>query len=113
MLFRSNSNQTVEVGEDVIIRHEALANEVFLVTQPASTSRAVSYASSGFARPGVADARSGVVMCDDRKNKAVAGDTSSARGVLVDVTGRPSVTKSYSTIRDNPSLLNGSTAGAC
>jgi type IV fimbrial biogenesis protein FimT len=108
----SNGNSTVDAGEEVKVRHDALPASLVLVTRPASTSNLVSFGANGFSRA-VANSLSGVVLCDDRKNSVIGGDISAARGLLVEITGRPSVTKSYTTIKTSASLLNGASSGTC
>jgi type IV fimbrial biogenesis protein FimT len=108
----ANGNSTVDAGEEVKVRHEALPSTLALVTRPASTSNIVSFGANGFSRA-VTNSLSGVVLCDDRKNTVIGGDTSAARGVLIEITGRPSVTKSYTTIKTSASLLNSAGSGTC
>jgi type IV fimbrial biogenesis protein FimT len=109
----ADSDETVDAAEQILTRHEALHDTLAVVTKPASTSRVVSYGGNGFSRNGVANALRGVVFCDARKNTVIAGDTSAARGLLVDMTGRAAVTKSQTTIKNDPTLLNGAVAGTC
>jgi len=44
--------------------------------------------------------RSQIVLCDERGNVPSAGELSSARGILIAVTGRAGVTRSLDEIQD-------------
>ena len=105
-----NANASVE-SDEVLVRHGPMSATTTLDRTP-SNGTLVSYGANGFSR-GIANTLQGIVLCDDRKNKVLAGTTSTARGVLIESTGRPSVNKTYNTIKTSASLLNNDSSKAC
>ena len=90
-----NQSGQVDAGEVVLLQHEAM--------NPQITARAsvnpfrVTYLMNGFAlNPNAAQ----LVLCDARGNEPSAGELSSARGILVSVTGRAGVSRDMGEIQD-------------
>jgi hypothetical protein len=53
-----------------------------------------------------------LVLCDDRGNDPSAGELSSARGILISVTGRAGVTREHGEIQDLVDAI-GVNVGGC
>lgn len=102
-----NQSGQVDAGEQVLMQHEPM---VAAITARASADPfQVTYLPNGFsANPNPA----GLVLCDDRGNVATAGELSSARGILIAVTGRAGVTRSMDEIEDLLALI-GEDVGGC
>lgn len=101
----TNGNWAFDSGEIVIERHEALDGSV---NARSDNDAILSYAATGFANP--ADEKSPstrVVFCDARGNQVV-GNSSSARAVFIEGTGRSRVTKDHTEVGTAIT-----TAGAC
>ena len=84
----TNQSGQRDAGEAILLNHEPM--------NPLSTARSsidefrVTYLLNGFAlNPNAAQ----LVLCDERGNEASSGELSSARGILVSVTGRAGVTR--------------------
>ncbi len=91
----SNSNWDFDDGEMVIERHDLVDPTVTVVNDHDGI---LSYAPSGFANPAATKTPTlNVVMCDTRGN-AQAGNSSTARAVIIEATGRSRVTKDYTQI---------------
>lgn len=106
----TDGNKQIDTGEPVLVRHEALPSSISVVSQPSGNAGYVAYLGSGFLNAAANDV-AGIVLCDDRGNKALHGPTSStARGLSISTTGRPAITRSVDTIKNDSTLLNN---GAC
>lgn len=103
----TNQSGQRDAGELVLLQHEAINTQI-TARSPVSPLQ-VTYLLSGFAL-NVNAAR--MVFCDQRGNTSSGGELSSARGILVSVTGRAGVTREPAEIQ---SLLNsiGADVGGC
>lgn len=90
-----NRNGQVEVGEQVLMQHEAMNAQV--TAQSALNPFAVTYLQNGLAWNANA---AQLVLCDDRGNTPSGGELSAARGILVSVTGRAGVTRNLNEIQN-------------
>lgn len=75
-------------GAEEIIRRRDVLNPA--IRGESAVPFEATFLDTGFAAPGGVQA---LVLCDSRGNTASAGELSAARGVIVSVTGRPSVTR--------------------
>ncbi len=84
----TNQSGQRDVGEAILLNHEPMNP---LITARSSIDEfRVTYLLNGFAlNPNAAQ----LVLCDERGNEASSGELSSARGILVSVTGRAGVTR--------------------
>lgn len=83
-----NQSGTREVGEAVLTQHEAM-NPLITARSSVNPFR-VTYLMNGFAlNPNASQ----LVLCDERGNTPSGGELSSARGILVSVTGRAGVSR--------------------
>ena len=90
-----NQSGIINVGEDVLLQHEAM-NPLITARSSLAPFR-VTYLLNGFAlNPNQAQ----LVLCDERGNVPSAGELSSARGILISVTGRAGVTRELGEIQD-------------
>jgi type IV fimbrial biogenesis protein FimT len=90
-----NQDGVINVGEDVLLQHEAM-NPLITARSSLAAFR-VTYLLNGFAlNPNPAQ----LVLCDERGNVPSAGQLSSARGILISVTGRAGVTRELGEIQD-------------
>lgn len=99
----TDNNGVVDTGEIVLARHGALSDGISLSSEPSGNAGYVSYNPAGYARANVllgADLDS-LVLCDSRGNAATYGDThSTARGMTLSNSGRPSITRVVAEIDD-------------
>lgn len=101
----TNGNWRFDAGEAIIERHDLLDASVTVVND---NDGILSYGSSGFANPaGLKIPSLNVVICDARGNLQV-GNSSSARAVLIEATGRSRTTKNHGEI-----VTAITAAGAC
>jgi hypothetical protein len=103
----TNQSGQRDVGELVLLQHDAM-NAQITARSSVSPFR-VTYLLSGFAlNPNAAR----LVLCDQRGNTPSGGELSSARGILVSVTGRAGVSRDMGEIQ---TLLNviGTNVGGC
>jgi type IV fimbrial biogenesis protein FimT len=91
----TNQSGQRDAGEVVLLQHEAMNN---LITARSSVDPfVVTYLLNGFAlNPNAAQ----LVLCDERGNTPTGGELSSARGILVSVTGRAGVSRDMGEIQD-------------
>ncbi len=84
----TNQSGQRDAGEAILLNHEPMNP---LITARSSIDEfRVTYLLNGFAlNPNAAQ----LVLCDERGNEASSGELSSARGILVSVTGRAGVTR--------------------
>lgn len=103
----NDRNGHVDAGEQVLLRHTAVASTVTVKTVPAGNGHYIAFNASGMSR-GVLGALgtqplSGAVVCDSRGNVLVANGTdSAARGVLLSAVGRARVTRLVTEIAAAP-----------
>jgi type IV fimbrial biogenesis protein FimT len=97
-----------EAGEEVVLRHGPLPDTISLLSKPNGNAGYVAFNAAGFARNiGLGSALLGVVMCDSRGNTPTTSDEySAARGLTISPTGRPRVTRSVDTIKNDANLGN-------
>ncbi len=103
----TNQSGQVDAGELVLLQHEAMNPQITARSSVAPFR--VTYLLNGFAlNPNAAR----LVLCDQRGNVATGGELSSARGILVSVTGRAGVTRDKNEVQ---TLINaiGQTVGGC
>jgi type IV fimbrial biogenesis protein FimT len=94
----SDRNLQVDAGEEVILRHGALADTISVRSVPTGNAGYIAFNRSGFTITATNDVES-VVMCDGRGNRALdGGDLSAARALQLSNTGRPRVTRSVADI---------------
>ncbi len=90
-----NQSGTREVGEAVLMQREAM--DARITARSSADPFAVTYLMNGFAdNPN----ESQLVLCDERGNVPTGGELSSARGILIAVTGRAGVTRNLGEIQD-------------
>lgn len=86
----TDGDWTFDAGEPVVERHELVDSSVTVLND---NDGIISYSPSGFANPAGAKTPShNVVICDVRGNASV-GNSSSARAVFIEDTGRSRVSK--------------------
>jgi type IV fimbrial biogenesis protein FimT len=84
----TNQNGQRDGGEQVLLQHEAIPASI--VGRSTTNPLRVTYLDNGFAL-NVNQTR--LVLCDERGNVKSGGELSSARGILISVTGRAGVTR--------------------
>jgi type IV fimbrial biogenesis protein FimT len=91
----TNQSGQRDAGEEVLLQREPINT---LITARSSVDPLqVTYLQNGFAlNPNAAR----IVLCDERGNTMSGGELSSARGILVSVTGRAGVTRNKDEIQD-------------
>jgi len=101
-----NQSGAVDAGEDILLQHEAMNPRI--TARSSLAEFRVTYLLNGFAL----DAnRAQLVLCDERGNVPSAGELSSARGILISVTGRAGVTRDRGEIQDLINAINVDFAG--
>lgn len=103
----TNQSGQVDAGEVMLLQHEAMNPQITARSSVAPFR--VTYLLNGFAlNPNAAR----LVLCDQRGNVATGGELSSARGILISVTGRAGVTRDKNEVQ---TLINaiGQTIGGC
>jgi type IV fimbrial biogenesis protein FimT len=84
----TNQSGQREAGEAILLNHEPM--NALITARSSVDPFQVTYLLNGFAlNPNAAQ----LVLCDERGNSASSGELSSARGILVSVTGRAGVTR--------------------
>jgi type IV fimbrial biogenesis protein FimT len=103
----TNQSGQRDAGELILLNHEPMNAQI---TARASVNPfAVTYLLNGFAlNPNAAQ----LVLCDQRGNTPSGGELSSARGILVSVTGRAGVTRDMGEIQALVDAI-GSDVGGC
>lgn len=101
-----NQSGGVDAGEDVLLQHEAM-NPLITARSSLAAFR-VTYLLNGFALNTNA---AQLVLCDERGNVPSAGELSSARGILISVTGRAGVTRDLGEIQELINDINVDFAG--
>ncbi|HJR58116.1 MAG TPA: GspH/FimT family pseudopilin [Vicinamibacterales bacterium] len=89
-----NQSGGVDAGEAVLLQHEAM--HPLIAARSSLPQFRVTYLMNGFA---LNTSRAQLVLCDDRGNVPSAGELSSARGILISVTGRAGVTRDLGEIQ--------------
>jgi type IV fimbrial biogenesis protein FimT len=90
----TNQSGQRDAGEAVLLQHEAMNDQI--TARSSITPLRVTYLLNGFAlNPNAAR----LVLCDQRGNQPTGGELSSARGILVSVTGRAGVTRDKNEIQ--------------
>jgi Tfp pilus assembly protein FimT len=85
---------TREAGDLLLLNHGPMNTQI--TARSSINPLVVTYQDNGFA----ANPNAGrLVLCDARGNKATGGELSSARGILVSVTGRAGVTRDKNEIQ--------------
>lgn len=105
----TDGDWALDAGEMVLERHETLDPSVTVLNEP---NGIISYAASGFAQPGVAGGKQptrNVIFCDRRGNQDI-GNVSTARALLIGVTGRTRTTKNPAEIGD---AMGDANVGGC
>lgn len=102
-----NQNGQREVGEDILLNHGPMDDRITAASS--ADPFLVTYLLNGFALdPNGAS----IALCDDRGNTPSGGELSSARGILVAVTGRAGVTRNMDEIQDLVDTI-GADVGGC
>jgi type IV fimbrial biogenesis protein FimT len=102
-----NQNATREAGEAVLMQREPM--DARIIARSSVNPFAVTYLNNGFA---LNPNQSQLVLCDERGNVPTGGDLSSARGILIAVTGRAGVTRNRDEIQDLVDAM-GAGVGGC
>jgi type IV fimbrial biogenesis protein FimT len=90
----TNQSGQRDAGEVVLLQHEAM--DARITARASVNPFQVTYLLNGFAlNPNAAQ----LVFCDERGNTPSAGELSSARGILVSVTGRAGVSRDMGEIQ--------------
>lgn len=97
----TNQSGQRDAGELVLLQHEAMNTQITARSNLAAYR--VTYLLNGFAL-NTNGAR--LVLCDVRGNVATGGELSSARGILVSVTGRAGVTRDKNEIQTLVNAIN-------
>lgn len=101
-----NQSENVDAGEAILLQHEAMNPQI---TARSSLDRfRVTYLPNGFA---LNPSQAQLVLCDERGNVPSAGELSSARGILISVTGRAGVTRDRGEIQGLINAINVDFAG--
>jgi type IV fimbrial biogenesis protein FimT len=101
-----NQSGAVDAGEDILLQHEAMNPQI--TARSSLAAFRVTYLLNGFA---LNASRAQLVLCDERGNVPSAGELSSARGILISVTGRAGVTRDRGEIQDLINAINVDFAG--
>jgi type IV fimbrial biogenesis protein FimT len=103
----TNQSGQRDAGEVVLLQHEPM--DARITARSSANPFRVTYLMNGFAlNPNAAQ----LVLCDDRGNDPSAGELSSARGILISVTGRAGVTREHGEIQDLVDAI-GVNVGGC
>jgi type IV fimbrial biogenesis protein FimT len=90
----TNQSGQRDAGELVLLQHEPM--NALITARSSEAAFRVTYLENGFAlNPNAAQ----LVLCDERGNTPSGGELSSARGILVSVTGRAGVTRDMGEIQ--------------
>lgn len=90
----TNQSGQRDAGEQVLLQHEPMNSAI--TARSSVNPFGVTYLNNGFAlNPNAAQ----LVLCDERGNVPSGGELSSARGILVSVTGRAAVTRNRDEIQ--------------
>lgn len=101
-----DQSESVDAGEAILLQHEAMNPQI---TARSSLDRfRVTYLPNGFA---LNPSQAQLVLCDERGNVPSAGELSSARGILISVTGRAGVTRDRGEIQGLINAINVDFAG--
>jgi len=101
-----NQSGAVDAGEDILLQHEAMNPQI--TARSSLAAFRVTYLLNGFA---FNTNRAQLVLCDERGNVPSAGELSSARGILISVTGRAGVTRDLGEIQELINDINVDFAG--
>ena len=102
-----NQNGQREVGEDILLNHGPMNTQITAASS--ADPFQVTYLLNGFAlNPNGAS----IALCDARGNTPSGGELSSARGILVAVTGRAGVTRNMDEIQALVDTI-GADVGGC
>jgi type IV fimbrial biogenesis protein FimT len=104
----TDQSGTFDSASEVLLQQHAPVNELISVGSSVDPFT-ITYLLNGFA---LNPNESQLVLCDDRGNEGSAGELSSARGILISVTGRAGVTRDPGEIQ---ALVDdiGSDVGGC
>ena len=102
-----NQSGTREAGEVVLMQREAM--DARITARSSAPSFFVTYLDNGLAPDPI---ESQLVLCDERGNVPTGGELSSARGILIAVTGRAGVTRDLDEIQDLVDAI-GADVGGC
>ena len=91
----TDGNGLRDAGEVVLLQHEAMNPQI--TAQSSVDPFAVTYLLNGF---GSVPNPAQLVLCDERGNTPSGGELSSARGILISVTGRAGVTRDLTEIEN-------------
>jgi type IV fimbrial biogenesis protein FimT len=102
-----NQNGQREAGDTILLNHAPMNDQITAASS--ADPFAVTYLLNGFAlNPNGAS----IALCDARGNVPSGGELSSARGILVSVTGRAGVTRDMGEIQDLVDTI-GADVGGC
>jgi type IV fimbrial biogenesis protein FimT len=101
-----NQSGGVDPGEDILLQHEAMNPQI--TARSSLAAFRVTYLLNGFA---FNTNQAQLVLCDERGNVPSAGELSSARGILISVTGRAGVTRDRDEIQGLINDINVDFAG--
>ncbi|WP_129647268.1 GspH/FimT family pseudopilin [Peristeroidobacter agariperforans] len=106
----TDADWSPDVGEPVLERHPPLDPTI---TVRNDLNGIISYGANGFATPPVSGgklATDRIVLCDARGNELVGTDSSAARALVVEATGRVRITKKRTEVAE---AITGAGAGGC
>jgi len=102
----TNQSGQRDAGETILFNHEPMNNQI--VARSSVAPFRVTYLLNGFAlNPNAAQ----LVLCDQRGNTPSGGELSSARGILISVTGRAGVTRDMGEIQTLVDLIGTDVSG--
>ena len=102
-----NQSGTREAGEAVLMQRERM--DARITARSSADPFAVTYLINGLA---LDPNGSQIVLCDERGNVPTGGELSSARGILIAITGRAGVTRNLDEIQDLVDDI-GAAVGGC
>ncbi len=102
----TNQSGQRDAGEALLLQHEPLPGAV--TGRASANPLRITYLDNGFALNANA---AQLVLCDDRGNRASSGQLSSARGILISVTGRAGVSRDRAEIQALVDAIGGPVAG--
>lgn len=92
----NDNNLEVDTNEPILLRNGPMHDSLIVRSNPSGNIGYVAYNAAGFLReiPAIGTSIDSLVLCDERGNNALYGPAqSTARGLVVSATGRPSVTR--------------------
>lgn len=95
-LVSGDDGNGVVDDDEAVLRARAISDDLEVTTN--ADARLLVFMPNGFPNTTVGDRVSQFTLCDDRGNVVTTGGDSAARFVIIEATGRPSVTRNIATI---------------